>query len=364
MTIASAFAMMLSTSAVAQSTVCVSVDSSGVPGNGYSSRSRLSADGEHVAFLSMSTNLVPMTSPPYYLQVYTHDVSTGATECASIGLGGAPANDVCCELFYIIDTGPAISADGHFVAFESLADNLVPGTSGESPRLYLRDMIAGSTQLITSNGYCPALSDDGRFLAYVNSEALVLDRQTGITQDLGSASLLYGPNYSPSISITPDGRFVTFPSGSSSLVHGDTNGVDDVFVKDRAFDTMQRINTNSLGYQANDTSAGGTISKDGRFVFFTSFATNLGGHGQRGQCFRKDRHSGAVLQVSLFPVSDGQPDSISADGNRVALDSPAGAYVRDLPVGSTTSFGIGTTQPSLSRDGRSVSFTLGGQVYL
>jgi Tol biopolymer transport system component len=75
--------------------------------------------------------------------------------------------------------------------------------------------------------------------------------------------------------ISPDGGYVTFNSGATNLVAGDTNGVFDVFVRDRAAGTTQRASVAGRATQANNSSFGGVISANGRYVAFTSNASNL-----------------------------------------------------------------------------------------
>src|SRR5213595_159425 len=75
--------------------------------------------------------------------------------------------------------------------------------------------------------------------------------------------------------ISADGRFVAFASYASNLVPGDTNGVADVFVHDRQTGTTKRVSVNSAGTQGNGGSGSPAISADGRFVAFSSYATNL-----------------------------------------------------------------------------------------
>src|SRR5918997_614490 len=83
-------------------------------------------------------------------------------------------------------------------------------------------------------------------------------------------------------SISDDGRFVAFASSADNLVEGDTNGVLDVFVRDLQAGTTERVSVDSAGNQQNDqqqrdgdTFCGLDISADGRYVAFSSAASNL-----------------------------------------------------------------------------------------
>src|SRR5262249_37717646 len=134
--------------------------------------------------------------------------------------------------------------------------------------------------------------------------------------------------------ISADGRFVTFDSGADDLVAGDTNGVGDVFVHDRVTGVTERMSVASNGGQGDAESFGGAISADGRFVAFTSFASNLGVADTNGfdNVFVHDRQTGVTEVVSVAP--DGTPGNdgsqrpaISADGRFVAFQSSASNLV-------------------------------------
>src|SRR5207253_2699258 len=155
------------------------------------------------------------------------------TERASMDSTGALTNVINIERFC-----PTLSADGRFVAFGSDATNLVPGDT---------------------NGV---------------SDAFVHDRMTGTTERVSVSSAraeANGTSYAPAISA--DGRFVAFSSDATNLVGRDTNGAADVFIHDRMTGTTKRVSVSSTGAQANDDSVSGfapTISADGRFVAFSS----------------------------------------------------------------------------------------------
>jgi Tol biopolymer transport system component len=179
----------------------------------------------------------------------------------------------------------ALSFDGRFVAFESLATNLVPHD--------------------------------------VNQEDIfVKDRLTGVTTRVSLSSSgadAKGDCFAPSISA--DGRWVAFVSKGDKLVPGDTNGVEDVFLRDRDADgngvfdepggvTTTRVSVDSLGTQANGFSARPSVSADGRFVTFESYATNL-----------VPGDSNGAIDVFVYEVATGIVKRVSVD----SLDSEANA---------------------------------------
>jgi Tol biopolymer transport system component len=134
----------------------------------------------------------------------------------------------------------SISADGRFVAFESLASNLVPGDTNGTWDVFVHDRATGRTERIS-------IASDG-------------------TQ---------GNGQSESLSISANGRFVAFNSWASNLVPGDTNGWPDIFVHDRAAGRTERVSVAADGSQSIVDSLGGCISANGRFVAFESGAFNL-----------------------------------------------------------------------------------------
>jgi Tol biopolymer transport system component len=188
-------------------------------------------------------------------------------------------------------------------------------------------------------------------------------------------------------SISGDGRFVAFASTASNLVANDTNGTVDVFVRDRALQTTERVSVSSLGLEGLGASFSPVISADGRWVAFTSYAPNLvlgdlnGLTGAGSDVFLHDRRQRTTVLVSKPKVgfSNGESDfpSISADGRFVAFDSTADnlvdgdtngtgdVFVWDVVndslrrIGSNTpggEFDAGSGLASISADGSRVAF--------
>jgi hypothetical protein len=159
-----------------------------------------------------------------------------------------------------------------------------------------------------------------------------------------------GTGDSSSPSISADGRFVAFGSLSPNLVVGDTNGLSDAFVRDRELGVTDRVSVSSTGAEADDLTNPGSISADGRYVAFSSYARDLVPGDMNGQSdvFLRDRELGVTEILSLDPTglpADGTSyslnTSISADGRSVAfqsfatnlvpgdLNQVADAFVRD-----------------------------------
>ena len=139
----------------------------------------------------------------------------------------------------------------------------------------------------------PVISGDGRYIAFQSDSSnlisgdtngffplgidiFVHDRQTGNTSRASVSSAgLQANSWSQNPSISYNGRYVTFTSPASNLVSGDTNGCADVFVHDQQIGKTVRASVSSLGIQGNGDSQNSMLSGDGRFVAFESRATNL-----------------------------------------------------------------------------------------
>ena len=267
----------------------VSVDSNGNQGNAFSSIAAVSDNGRFVAFTSGASNLVPGDTNGT-LDVFVHDRQSGETERVSVGSSGSQGNG--SSVF------PAISGDGRFVAFNSVAANLVPGDTNGVVDIFVHDRQSGATERVSmdSNGNqgnaissIAAVSDNGRFVAFTSGasnlvsgdtnssgDVFLHDRRTGATDRFSvDSSGNQGNTDSNFPAISGNGRFVAFISGASNLVSGDTNGVVDVFVHDRRGGVTERVSLDSSGKQGNAFSGKAAINHNGRFVAFASSATNL-----------------------------------------------------------------------------------------
>jgi len=379
-------------------TTRVSVDSSGGQANGSSFLPSVSADGRYVAFYSDASNLVSGDTNGEQ-DVFVHDRQTNTTTRVSVDSSGAQGNGFS----YL----PSISADGRFVAFSSNASNLVSGDTNNSQDMFVRDMQANTTTLISlaSDGtqgdnasYNPSISADGRFVAFSSdatdlvsgdtngtTDIFVHNMQTNTTRRVSvDSSGAQGNGYSNWASSSADGRYVAFFSGANNLVSDDTNDRTDIFVYDCQTNTITRVSLNSFGEQGNGWSYFPSISSDGRYIAFLSWANNLVDDDTNnvGDIFVRDTQTNLTTRVSL--ASDGtQGDNaseyaaISADGNYVTFDSYASnlvsgdtngakdVFIRDVRTNTTqraslasdgTQGNIASYSPSISSDGRFVVF--------
>jgi Tol biopolymer transport system component len=326
-------------------TTRVSVSSSGAQARGKdafggSVSGGVSADGRYVVFESDASNLVRGDTNGAE-DVFVHDRNTGRTTRLSVDRHGRQANGGSWF--------PSISADGRYVAFSSLASNLVRGDTNRLSDIFVRDL---ATRRITrvsvdsrgGQARCkgescestsPVLSAHGRYIAFQSSttnlvphdtnrlgDVFVHDRRTGKTsrvsvrsdgKQAGGDRTNTGSN-APAISA--DGRFVAFHSLDTNLVTGDTNRTADIFVRDLKLHRTARVSVSSAEKQANGESLGGlTISPDGRFVAFTSLASNLvpGDANEITDVFLRDLRTGTTTLVSRG-IGGVQGDDASAVG--------------------------------------------------
>ena len=299
----------------------------------------ISGDGRFVAFRAGDSGLVTGDSN-FADDVFVYDRLSHTIERDSRGLSGAQPNG--------ISAFTSISADGRYVAFSSLASNLVPGDDQGHWDVFVFDRQTGNTERVStaSNGspgdgdsMDTAISADGRFVAFWSlagnlvagdangrADIFVHDRQAGTTEVVSASSNgVFGNANAYSPTISGDGRYVAFSSGASNLVNGDTNGTFDVFLYDRSTHQLKEITAGSDG-----DSGWSSISADGQYLTFSSTASNLvnGDSNSVEDVFVYDVLNSSIERVSV--ASDGtqgnrnsmQP-TISADGRYVAYRSGA-----------------------------------------
>jgi Tol biopolymer transport system component len=263
------------------------VSSAGVAGNDASSAAAVSANGRFVAFWSSADNLVTGDTN-FVSDVFVRDRQTQTTERVSVSSAEQQATDS--------SGGAAITPDGRFVAFGSAAVNLVPGDVDDAASdLYLRDRQSGTTEGISTiappsglvrHSGAPAISADGRFVAFNSLESnlvpgdtngrydiFVLDRNTATVERVSVTDAgVEGNNDSLGPSMSADGRFVAFTSDADNLVAGDGNFDTDVFVHDRVVHTTVRASVRTDGTETGFElgSSGASLSADGQIVAFDS----------------------------------------------------------------------------------------------
>jgi Tol biopolymer transport system component len=310
-----------------------------------------------------------------------------------------------------------VSANGRFVAFESFKRDLVAGDKNRQQDIFLRDMEAQTTELVSvsktgvqgnESSLEPSITGDGRYVIFSSfadniapdsrdnkrcskrakrfgcepehNDVYLRDtqaRKTTLVDRSSSGAQADADSFSPVI--TPDGRYIAFSSEASNLSPDDKNDGEDVYWRD-----LKTGKTKLVSGGTKDTSSESPqISADGRFVAFESQADSLvdGDANAAGDIFVRDIQTGEVELASLDGKNKQGDDLfggfvISPDGRSVAFSSsesefaPGGGeyalFLRDLDAGTTRQVDVSpqgqtgdgnTKDPAFSGDGRFLAFT-------
>src|SRR5205807_4348450 len=234
---------------VKNTTQLVSVNGTGTAaGTATSGDPVISNDGRYVAFASLARDLGP-TDNNNFTDLYVRDLVAGTTSLVSINAAGTATGNSTSD-------SPVMSGDGRYVAFESAASDLVSGDTNNTWDVFVRDLVAGTTTLVSVNAagtgtgnaqsVYPAMTSDGRYVAFqsnaTNLTADSVTRRNIFLRDLvAGTTTLVSPgdndnsagvdkNFALAPMISADGQQVAFMANSSSLVPGDYNGFSDVFL--------------------------------------------------------------------------------------------------------------------------------------
>jgi Tol biopolymer transport system component len=327
----------------AQTTLLVSELPTGLPADGASFEGAISSDGSTVAFSTEAQGL----GGAGFRQVWARRLPDGPLFLVSASVSGLPGNG--------LSEGPALSADGRYVAFESFATDLIPGDSDTLVDVFVRDTVLGTTQK-ASVGPGNVASDGHSFWCSISAEGryvLFESRATTLVSGFGSASfpqvyrkdLATGALDAVSVTLTggtpgaacqysalsADGRYAVFGSGASNLIAGDTNGKVDVFRRDILAGTTVRVPSGLQGEEPDDGSARPSLSQDGSFVAYLSSASNLVAGDTNGalDVFITEVATGTTSRANVSSIGGLQtqgvenfiPPAISADGRRVVFAS-------------------------------------------
>jgi len=380
------------------SIMLASVDSAGTEGNSGSRTAAISSDGRYVAFVSDATNLVA-NDGNIKADVFVHDTGTGITSRVSVSTAGTEGDNNSYT--------PSISFDGRYVAFESWASNLVANDINGFSDVFVHDTSTGITSRVlvstagtegNANITNSAISSDGRYVVFESlannlvandgnnkSDVFVRNTVSNITSRVSVSSAgTEGDWHSSRPAISSDGRYVAFQSDAENLVVNDTNLRSDIFIRDTVGIITSRVSVSSTGTQGNSASVNPSISSDGRYVAFSSLAGNLVANDtvSAEDVFAHNTSTGITSLMSVSTAgtpgnNDSYNPSISSDGRYVVFYSWAknlvagdtnnavDVFVRDtvdnitsrVSVSATGTEGNGGSQnPVISSDGRYVAF--------
>ena len=348
-------------------------------GVGLIDGAQISADGQWIAFCSVGTGLIPNQERLSSLttQIYLYDRVTDTTTLVSRSTS-SPARG---GNFDSCRAGFSLSSDGRYLAFDSLANDLVPITgSNNFDNVYLYDRVAGTMTLVShanatatqrGNGtsQAPTISVDGRWVTYMSTatdlaaglvdggtqlDVFLFDRTTGgnvLVSHASGSSTTAADNQSDSPKISADGAWIAFLSSAGNLVAGQSDPVPatDVFLWERSTGTTRLVShaSGSAATAGNASSPGYvSISADGAWIAFESGASDLaaGATDTNGDSdvYLFDRSTGTNTLVSHTPGSltaandESRSAVLTPDGSRVFFFSRA----NDLVTGVTDSNGV------------------------
>jgi Tol biopolymer transport system component len=373
---------------VSGSTTLVSADLNGGVGNGPSRSSTMTPDGRYVAFVSGASNLVAGDTN-LIPDVFVRDVPAGITTLASVGAISTNFTRLTSS-----SESPEITPDGRYVAFLSTATNLVAGNTN-SGDVYVRDLVSGTTiwasvvsraLLGGANGisFNHAISADGNFVAY---ETMTNPQTTGSAWGMifrfdvasgttavvhtNAAALREPYQEIQSLSMTPDGRFIAFVGNATGSATTNTA----VYLWDGQNGSTTVASVDQNGQTPLGTCDSPVIDPTGRYIAFMSSATNLVTNSLAGDhhLYVRDLQLGATRLAAVDSngvgsgLSPATVPSMSLDGRFVAFESPDAAFVandrnrdydvfaRDLSIDSVELIsGHDPALPSLTPNGPSV----------
>lgn len=339
-----------------------------VPNTVYRAPS-ISHDGRFVAFLSRLA-LIPADTNGLY-DVYLYDRGLGQLSLASQATGGGLSNADC--------QAPHISGNGRYVVFHSSATNLVAGDDNAKVDVFRHDRVTGETVRVSvadnggqanGSGYTPRISDDGKIVAFLSSafnlvaddaagavDAFVRDLEAGTTTRVSvSSSGGEADGASSQLALSGDGQVVAFVSVATNLVAGDSNEQADVFVHERATGATSRASISSTGGQGDGQSYRPSLSREGRFVAFLSYAGTLVPPTSSGNTFVRDRAAQTTVRAGGY----GDSTSLTGDGRYLAHVSDSAVRVRDRFAATSQALSSAVSNrwfdPSISGNGRYVVY--------
>lgn len=330
------------TSAVAPGSTLASRAQDGVPAGRNAEVPSVSGDGRRVVFSSESDHLEARSDTNFQSDIFLFDRDTRQLSRISDASATRQAN---ADSRY-----PSISADGRRVAFQSRASNLVSFDTNDVEDVFVKDLQTGAMTRVsvaqdgrqgTRGSETGMISADGRFVAFTSlatnlvagdtnraTDVFLRSLETGFLECVSrTAAGVLGNADSEVAAVTGDARFVLFSSYADNLGPEDTNRLADVYLLDRGEGVIELVSRNTNGVAANGASRPLSISDDGHWVTFQSLATDLvpGGATPERWGYVLNRWTGQVLPqrsvVGVGPIVSLQSRGavVSADGNLWAV---------------------------------------------
>lgn len=281
-------------------TTRLDVDPQGNEGNDSARYPSLSGDGSVATFISRADNF-PGGSGLDYWQIYRREIPTNTLELLTTQFIPTTNDD---------STAPSLSADGQIVVFTSKASNLLPVQDDDHDEdVYLYEPASGVLALVSADGNGNAtggsnadISGNAGYVAYERAGMIYRWERATNTTEVVSSGIGGAPGNMPSqgAAISHDGRYVAFTSEATNLVVADLNGVADIFVRDMMLNLTTRVSVATTGIEANGASFDAALSADGRFVAFASVATSLvgGDSADSADIFVHDRLTAVTTRIT------------------------------------------------------------------
>ncbi len=337
-------------------TARLNVSTASVQANGPSSQVSMSSDARYASFSSTATNLVASDGNGV-IDVFVRDTLLNTTTILSVNNLGDEGDAGSAD--------PKVSDNGTYIAFYSDATNLVGGDGNAAGDIFVYNTSTLSLErieigaIVTVSG----ISNDGRLILFSSDAALVAGDTNGTTDvflyDRSDSSIeaisvntaeTIGNSASVQTSMTTDGRYVVFLSASTNLVDNDGNATHDVFIRDRILGTTERMSESLAGVEGDDISYTPYIGSLGRYVAFSSYATNL----------IDDVSDDFEFQDVFFYIHNLAPTDITLSNDTLDENESAGFVIgglttTDADVGDTHTYTLACTVPGADDASFSIS---------
>lgn len=369
-------------------TTLVSADLTGsIQSNTQCSIPTLDPDGKWVFFLSSATNLVGTPTDAGF-HLYRHDLVSGTNILVDLDLAGIGSVALSPTACY------SASTDGNRVSFEAPDGNLVVGDNNRNSDVFFRDLGGQQMELISQHDLAlpsltpnrPAvllpncISSNGQFVVFTSEASNLTVNDTNNCRDVFVRDLVNGANTQVSIAsdgissanlfstepvISADGRYVAFTSFATNLVAGVTNQFSHVYVRDLLAGTTTLVSISTNGTVGNGASRMPWISADGRFVAFRSLARNLvkASFGSGDMLYVRNLQSATTY--ALTTNSAVLAFAATPDGHFVVYGAGNSIFVWNSAAATSvvyTNSASGLNDLAISQDGTRILFRLGGQI--